>query len=271
MPQDYIQKSCSLKIKDMSIGTREVVVQHATYKSLDRDQDISTRGMFDKSWKENMNLVRFFLNHDKTQAPGKIIQLWDDSDGAYTKAKIGTHTLGDDVLKMLDEGIIQAVSYGAKPMKYKEIKGKGMQLLEVLHMETSVLTHWGAHDDSTVVDVKKSLIKDAVQLQESIKRMESFCKNTNASDESILMIQKEITSLKQLLNKQTDTADTDTSLVKCPKCRTIFLGQQDDAGIIKCTDCNHVLKSASQPNASSNKEDEKRKAMIKLKMALINS
>lgn len=151
-----ITKSIELNIKDIDMGKREAVIAHATYKSLDGDGDRSNRGMFDKSWKENFNLLRFFLNHKKDQAPGKVLQTWDDSEQAFTRVKLGTHTLGEDVLKMLDEQTIVAASFGFDPMKWKDIKGKGKDFTEVKHYETSVLTHWGAHEQSGVVKVEKA-------------------------------------------------------------------------------------------------------------------
>lgn len=151
-----ITKSIELNIKDIDMSKREAVIAHATYKSLDGDGDRSNRGMFDKSWKENFNLLRFFLNHKKDQAPGKVLKTWDDGDHAYTQVKLGTHTLGEDVLKMLDEQTIVAASFGFDPIKFKDIKGKGKDFLEVKHYETSVLTHWGAHEQSGVVKVEKA-------------------------------------------------------------------------------------------------------------------
>jgi HK97 family phage prohead protease len=152
-----ITKAIDLSVKDIDLNKREAVIAFATYKSLDLDGDRSNRGMFDKSWREQPNIVRYFLNHDKKQAPGKIEQLWDDADHAYARVKHGTHTLGEDVLKQLDEGIIVAASFGFDPVKYKDIKGKGKDFTEVKHYEVSALTHWGAHTDSGPVAVHKAL------------------------------------------------------------------------------------------------------------------
>lgn len=152
-----ITKAIDLSVKDIDLAKREAVIAFATYKSLDLDGDRSNRGMFDKSWREQPSIVRYFLNHDKKQAPGKIEQLWDDADHAYARVKHGTHTIGEDVLKQLDEGIIVAASFGFDPIKYKDIKGKGKDFTEVKHYEVSALTHWGAHTDSGPVAVKKAM------------------------------------------------------------------------------------------------------------------
>jgi HK97 family phage prohead protease len=160
-----ITKAIDLSVKDIDLAKREAVIAFATYKSLDLDGDRSNRGMFDKSWRENRGIVRYFLNHKKEQAPGKVEQLWDDDSHAFARVKHGTHTLGDDVLKQLDEGIIVAASFGFDPIRYKDIKGKGKDFTEVKHYEVSALTHWGAHTDSGPVKVNKSLAEFEFRLK----------------------------------------------------------------------------------------------------------
>lgn len=143
--------------KDVDLSKRTAVLSFATYKSLDRDQDRANKGMFTKSWNESFDDIRFFLNHDKKQAPGRNERFWEDDDHAYSGVKLGTHTLGVDTLKMMDEGIITNVSYGFDPDKTAPIKGKGKDLKEVKLWEVSVLTHWGAHPGSSVIGVQKAL------------------------------------------------------------------------------------------------------------------
>jgi HK97 family phage prohead protease len=161
-----ITKAIDLSVKDIDLAKREAVIAFATYKSLDLDGDRSNRGMFDKSWKENMSIVRYFKNHNKNIAPGRILRLWDDDTHAYAQVKHGTHTEGEDVLKQLDEQIIVAASFGFDPIRYKDIKGKGKDFTEVKHYEVSALTHWGAHTDSGPVAVQKALIGPAFRLKQ---------------------------------------------------------------------------------------------------------
>jgi HK97 family phage prohead protease len=330
-----ITKAIDLSVKDIDLSKREAVIAFATYKSLDKDGDLSNRGMFDKSWKENFGLVRYFLNHDKKQAPGRILRLWDDSEHAYAQVKHGTHTLGDDVLKQLDEQIIVAASFGFDPLKYKDIKGKGKSFTEVQHYEVSGLTHWGAHDSSGPVAVMKALEKAPFKLKQlsqveqdllmtllandmqslqtaltvaaelepssdlyqfvmwfisrraeivanlrselkwgmkekveaQVQKLNKFIRNSSASDECIQDAQK---SLNILLNKSSDTAlSTDTSLRKCPKCATYNSGITDDLGNTKCAECNHLITKGSQPEASRNKDELRRKLLsLKAKMAM---
>lgn len=146
----------SYTIKDIDMGKRTAVIAMATYQSLDREGDRANKGMFTKSWNENKTDIRLFKNHNKYSGPGRVDDYWEDEQHAYIKAYLGTHTEGNDTLIQLDEGIIVAASYGFNPVKAPRLKeGKGYDLKEVQWLETSVLTHWGAHKESGVVSVQK--------------------------------------------------------------------------------------------------------------------
>jgi HK97 family phage prohead protease len=154
-------KAAANSITDVDLGKRTAVTAFATYGSLDRDKDRAHKGMFTKSWQEFTD-VRVFLNHDKNQAPGKLYDgsvsksLWEDSKHAYAKMWFGTHTLGDDTLKMMDEKIITDSSYYFLPTKYAKNEAGGYNFTEVFMKEVSVLTHWGAHPESKIVSVQKA-------------------------------------------------------------------------------------------------------------------
>jgi HK97 family phage prohead protease len=149
-------KSQQGAITDVDANSGIAKIQFATYNTADRDKDTVFPGAFTKSWQEFKD-VRFFLNHDKLQAPGKIQKLWDDKAGAYTEVKMGRHTLGQDVLKQMQDEIITDASYLMYPTKWDNKAGGGMNVREAFHKETSVLTHWGAHPGSKVMSVSKAL------------------------------------------------------------------------------------------------------------------
>jgi HK97 family phage prohead protease len=145
----------SFTLKDIDMGKREAVIGFASYGKLDREKERANKGMFTKSWNESFEDIRYFFNHKKEMAPGKPLKFWEDDEHAYMQAKHGTHVLGEDTLKMLDEGIIVASSYGFNPIRFTKMATGGYDYKEVQHMETSVLTHWGAHRENVIVGVKK--------------------------------------------------------------------------------------------------------------------
>lgn len=152
------RKNITLEVKDLDTSKRIAIIAHAAYDNIDYTKDISRKGMFTKSWKENKD-VNFYLNHDDEKAPGKILDLYEDDKHAYTKAWLGTHTLGNDTLLMLDEGIIKKASFGYYTTKSNPITIKGQkirELKEVIHTETSVLTKMPANIKTNIVSVVKS-------------------------------------------------------------------------------------------------------------------
>lgn len=155
-------KAAANSINDVDLGKRTAVTKFATYNSLDRDKDRAHKGMFTKSWQEFTD-VRIFLNHQKELAPARLEDqinptksMWEDSQHAYAKMWFGTHTLGNDTLKMMDEKIITDSSYYFLPTKYTKNEAGGYNFTEAFLKEVSVLTHWGAHPESKIVSVNKA-------------------------------------------------------------------------------------------------------------------
>jgi HK97 family phage prohead protease len=204
-------KSIGLQLKDLDKSKRTAIIAHAAYNNIDKVRDISRKGMFSKSWQESKEDINLYFNHDDEQSPGKVLDVFEDSDFAYTKAWFGTHTLGNDVLTMMDEGIIRKASFGYITEKKNDIVVKGQsvrELKEVKHLETSVLTKLPANSMAGIVSVVKSLTPyDLAELKTHIEIMEKFCRNTKASDESIKTILEQIVEAKVILSRY-DTVDT---------------------------------------------------------------
>lgn len=199
-----LHKSVELELKDLDTASRTAVIAHCVYDNIDRTKDISKKGMFSKSWSESKD-VKFYLNHDVTQAPGKVLDLYEDDQKAYTKVKFGTHTLGEDTFRMVQEGIATSASFGYSTVKSEneKIKGQDIRILkEVKHYETSVLTAMPANPLAGVISVQKS-----INLLSRLEKLEKFIRTTTVSDESIKSVLEEILSIKSILSGL-DTADT---------------------------------------------------------------
>jgi HK97 family phage prohead protease len=205
-------KSLGFELKDLSRDKRTAIIAHAVYDNIDKVKDISRMGMFNKSWQESKDEIAFYLNHKDENAPGKVVDVFEDQHKAYTKVWLGTHTLGNDTLIMMDEGVIKKASFGYYVEKSNPLSIKGQmirELKEVRHVETSVLTKSSANPLAGIVAVNKSIdvLNAVIELKGHLQTMESFCRNTTASDESIKSILKEIDEAKNILSKY-DTADT---------------------------------------------------------------
>lgn len=202
------RKSIILEVKDLDKSKRTAIIAHAAYDNIDFTQDISRKGMFNKSWSESKDNINLYLNHNDEQSPGKVVDVYEDSQFAFTKAWFGTHTLGNDVLTMMDEGIIKKASFGYITKKSNIItkdNKKVRELKEVQHLETSVLTKMPANIKAGVMSVTKAFdgVTEA-QIKEFYQHLivlEKFCRNTKASDGCIKAMLLEVENTKQFISE----------------------------------------------------------------------
>lgn len=200
------RKSINFELKDLNKSKRTAIIAHAAYDNIDKTKDISRKGMFTKSWQENKDGISFYLNHNDEQAPGKVVDVYEDSQFAYTKAWLGTHTLGNDVLTMMDEGVIKKASFGFITINSAQIEVKGQkvrELKEVAHIETSVLTKMPANVKAGVIQVNKAFEgiteQEIKEFYQHLSVMEAFCRNTRASDGCIKNILTEVENTKRFI------------------------------------------------------------------------
>lgn len=197
------RKSIQFELKDLDKTKRTAIIAHAAYDNIDLTDDISRKGMFTKSWNENKDDISFYLNHNDEQAPGKVVDVYEDDQHAYTKAWMGTHTLGNDVLTMMDEGVIKKASFGYATNRSNIINVKGKkvrELKEVRHFETSVLTKQPANPKAGVRQVIKSFY-NLSELKSLSATEQAMLKNIVAGDQKVL---EELIMLSGNLDEKSD-------------------------------------------------------------------
>lgn len=205
------QKAITFEIKDMSKDSRTAVIAHAVYHNIDRVGDISMPGMFKSSW-ERKDTIDFLFNHKEGEVGGNVTRTFEDEQKAYTEVKFGAWKLGDDLISMIEAGVIKGASFGFETEKkeYKEVKGRKVRMLrQVRHLETSLLTKTPANPLAGVVALTKAdeIQNFIIEIKAHISAMDQFCRNTNASDETIKAIYAEIKQAQDLLSKY-DTVST---------------------------------------------------------------
>lgn len=134
-------KTLPLKVDDLSKDSRTAVFAHAVYNNIDRLGDICRPGMFNKSWNEHKADVKFYVDHDPAQKPGIVLDLWETKTEALTKVKFGNYTLGNDIMEMVDMGVIDSASFGFKAIKAPKSFSSGKairELKEVYHGESTL-------------------------------------------------------------------------------------------------------------------------------------
>lgn len=198
-------------IKDVD-GKQGIVSGYfAAFDNVDSDGDVIRKGAFTKTILENgpqssRPRIKHLLNHKIEKPIGKLLTISEDNYGLAYESQIGTHSLGQDFIKMVESGLITEHSIGFNIVKRNQLQdwdgymknpaGGWFEITEVRLFEGSSLTAWGANEMTPLTGMKS-----AVDLNEIIERqraIEKFCRNTDATDEtieSLLIHSKQLTQI----------------------------------------------------------------------------
>jgi HK97 family phage prohead protease len=206
-------------------GVKGVVTGYfSRFNNVDSDGDIIRPGAFKKTIKEQgpdsaQPRIKHLLNHDPSQPLGKLLSLKEDKTGLTYESQVGTHTLGQDFIKMIESGLITEHSIGFRIMKRNQlqsyenyVKNPSQGMYEISEMklyEGSSLTAWGANPLTPITGLKSGVDVDLVIAQS--QAIEKFCRNTDATDETIEMLLLHSKQLSQLvldMKKGTEPVET---------------------------------------------------------------
>ena len=198
---DFKQISYDLKELDEKKG---VVIAYANaYDFKDSDGDISARGSFSKTVKENYKRIRVLKDHNPTITLGVPLAINpDDPYGLLTTTKFNlkkevARDMFTDIQLMHKEGLNAELSIGYNIIS-RDKKNKSV-INEYKLMEYSFLSSWAANELSTVQDIKS--IKSFHGIMEIIEK----AYNLDYSDTRLRQIE---TLLKSLTQKPGDIIST---------------------------------------------------------------
>lgn len=122
--RDYKIKSDG-SVQDVDVKKRIVTGYASKFGNIDLHNDMIVPGAFKKTLKErgvDGNNSIWFLHNHKTENPlGKPRVLKEDSFGLYFEAPIVDTTIGSDVLKLYEEGLINEHSIGFSTIKENKV------------------------------------------------------------------------------------------------------------------------------------------------------
>lgn len=201
-----LKKGFDIGFKDAD--TRQGIVSgyFAMFGNKDLDGDIIERGAFSKTVMERgpqgKQLIKYLLDHDKNKVVAKITNLMEDEKGLYYEAKIGTHSAGQDFLKMIESELINQHSFGFKIVKEQyDQMAKANRIKEVFLYEGSAVQFLGANPETTFIGLKSE-----TDLMQYLDTLEKFIRTTDCTDETIITLEKNLISLQELLKPSKDTS-----------------------------------------------------------------
>lgn len=201
MSKIYQYKSISAEFKDIDAKKGIVSGYFNAFNVKDSDGDIILPGFFKKSIEErgpksNRPRIKWFENHDPTRVPGRLTELKEDDFGLFYVGQAGTHSIGQDHIKMIESGVITEHSIGFKTLDHEQ-KSDANYLKDGILWEGSGLTSWGANEFTPITGLKSA--EKISKIEQRMKVLEKFCRNTDATDETIEGLLIEIKQLNQLL------------------------------------------------------------------------
>ena len=189
----YKNMSCSLPILEVKADSESGIVEgyFSGFGNIDSDQDRILSGAFSKSIKEHgpdsssNRKIAHLAYHDTTRPLGVIQELKEDQTGLYFRSKMGSHTEGQDFLKMYQEGIIREHSIGFNYIadKIKQTTERDEEGREYSVWDISEVKLWegsavvfGANSETPNLSIVKSQDDINKHLEEINERMEVFIK-----------------------------------------------------------------------------------------------
>jgi len=176
----------------------------------DSDNDVITKGAYQKTIKENGDRVRYLYQHDMSQPIGKMKEMYEDDKGLMFVAEIPKTTLGSDVLELMKAGIITENSVGILPIQ-KQMKDDYREITEVKLYEISAVT-LAANDQAKILDVKGNI--DFEKIQKRYDALAKVIRKGNISDDMGYAIESEILKLKSLFIDFTKPIEKEITLPK---------------------------------------------------------
>lgn len=197
-------KNIPMPIQDMDETKGYIRGVFAHFGSLDKHGDIIQKGAFKKTILEHgpkgTNEIAHLLDHKGDNAVAAITELDEVGNNLEYTSFIGTHDQGRNFREMVKSGIIKFHSIGYSTVKqFYDNQQKANLLQELKLWEGSSLQFIAANHNTPVLGMKSFEQMDQEEIMDYLYLLEKFVRNTNATDDCIIEIEKRIKSLSELI------------------------------------------------------------------------
>jgi hypothetical protein len=208
--RDYKIKSLG-EVTEVDFEKRIVTGYAAKFGNIDLHGDMIMPGAFTKTIKERgvdgKNEIWFLHDHDSSKPLGKPQVLKEDSFGLYFEAKIVDTEVGEDILKLYEEGLINQHSIGFSTIKENKVEPKGSapyyEIQEVKLFEFSSVL-WAANPDTPFMGLKNL---DSNGLRERFDKLYKMLRKGNLKDETYELLEIEYNFIKSEMFKLIDSRE----------------------------------------------------------------
>ena len=140
---------------ELKINTEKRLFEgYASTWDVDMEDDQMMKGCFTKTIDERLprNKIKILYNHQ--DAIGLPVRLSEDSKGLFVEGRISKTALGDDVLTLMADKVVDEMSIGFDIIKDRQAEKSIRQILEVKLWEVSPVI-FGANPFTSIDNVKR--------------------------------------------------------------------------------------------------------------------
>lgn len=214
----FKRKDSGMGIGDVDKDKSMVVGYASAFGNKDAHGDIIDRGAFKRTINNNAKRVKTLMHHDPVLIVGKPTSMSEDERGLYTETQISKTAQGQDLLTLIEDGVIDEMSIGFIPVQESFNEERGANVIsEIKLVEYSFVT-LGSNPEARVEGLKG--LAAANEVAESMKRMEKALRDgrfvTDEVPEALEFIVKYWRSLVEVIEKDDvivsnrDSSDGDT-------------------------------------------------------------
>lgn len=146
-------KSIPMEMK-LDEDTRIFEGYASTFGNKDFVDDIVVPGAFKKTIAERFPTRQIKVLYQHMEPLGMPIHMEEDSKGLYVKAKVSNTTLGNDVLELMRDGVIDRMSIGYDIITDEKDRTTNARLLKELKLYEFSPVTFPANDEAIISQVK---------------------------------------------------------------------------------------------------------------------
>lgn len=201
-------------VKDVDAKGRTVTGYFAKFGNIDSDADILIPGAAKKTIQENgpnsaKPRIKHLWQHQTGSVLGMPHVLKEDDYGIYFESKVSATTLGNDVLTLYQDGVINEHSIGFNTIDEERNNDTGIRTIKEIRLWEGSSVTWGANSDTPFLGIKSLMGNDPETLATKLRSVRRILWSEPISDETGYLLDVWLNQMETAL-KALDSASADT-------------------------------------------------------------
>jgi HK97 family phage prohead protease len=158
----------AIEIRDFEIRSTDLELREVSGIAVPYNETIDLGGGMSERFAQgavditNQN-VKLLRDHDKKQVIGRIVEMRDETEGLFIRAKISETALGNETLALVKDGAIRSFSVGFIPVK--DEKQDRTVIRTKVNLKEVSLVPFPAYETASVTEVRE--IKEEIKMTEN--------------------------------------------------------------------------------------------------------